>query len=81
MRHSGDRGSETQTMRIPPLLIVIDVIGTLLLGLGIFGQVADSPTLAGIDLAAVSLPLIIFGAFLMAPLILYIVREASTRER
>ncbi len=63
-------------MRLPPALLAIDIIGTLLLAAGIFGLVADDASIGGVDLEGLALPLLIVGVFLMAPLVLHIVRHA-----
>ena len=68
-------------MRLPPVLIALDVLGTLLLGLGIYGKVAADPALGFVDLGTLAVPLIILGAFLMAPLLLYVVRAATSGKR
>ena len=68
-------------MRLPPALIALDVLGTLLLGLGIYAQVADGLALGGIDLGPLAIPMIIAGAFLMAPLIIYVLRNILSRPR
>lgn len=68
-------------MRLPPALIALDVLGTLLLALGIYGLVATDASLGAIDLGPLAIPLLIAGAFLMAPLIIYIVRQALSGPR
>jgi hypothetical protein len=68
-------------MRIPPALIALDVLGTLLLALGIYGKVASDPVLGFVDLGPFAVPLIILGAFLMAPLLLHVVRAATSGKR
>ena len=68
-------------MRLPPALIALDVFGTLLLGLGIYATVSDGLRLGGIDLGPLGVPMIIAGAFLMAPLIIYMLRNLLSRTR
>lgn len=68
-------------MRLPPALIALDVLGTLILGLGIFAMVSDSARIGAIDLAPLALPLIIAGAFLMAPLLIYLLRQILSGSR
>ena len=68
-------------MRLPPVLLALDVLGTLLLGLGIYGKVAADPVLGFVDLGTLAVPLIILGAFLMAPLLLHVVRAATSGKR
>ena len=68
-------------MRLPPALLALDVLGTLLLGLGIFGLVAAPVELGGFDISSMAIPLIIFGVFLMAPLVIYFVRNILSGKR
>ena len=68
-------------MRLPPALIALDVLGTLVLGAGIFAMVADNARLGAIDLQPLALPMIIIGAFLMAPLIIYLVTRSVSGSR
>lgn len=68
-------------MRIPPAFIALDVLGTVLLGLGIYGKVAAEPTLGFVDLGPLAVPLIVLGAFLMAPLVIYVVRTVTAGSR
>jgi hypothetical protein len=51
------------------------------LGLGIFAMLSDSARLGAIELGPLALPMIIVGAFLMAPLIVYIVRQILSGPR
>ena len=73
--------TETGLMRLPPALIALDVFGTLVLALGIYAMVAENARLGGIELGPLALPMIIIGAFLMAPLIIYIVTRIASRPR
>ena len=70
-------------MRFPPLLLALDILGTALLGLGLFGFFSDGPlVVAGfIDLKQLAVPMIITGALLMAPLVVYLVRSATSGRR
>ena len=68
-------------MRLPPALIALDVFGTVVLGLGIYAMVADNVRIGAIELGPLALPMIIVGAFLMAPLILYVIRHATSGPR
>lgn len=70
-------------MRFPPVLLALDILGTALLGLGLFGFFSNGPVvIAGfIDLARLAVPMIITGTFLMAPLMVHIVKSATTRRR
>ena len=70
-------------MKIPPLLFVAETFGTLCLAAGLWGHFAgDGTVVAGVvDLAALSVPLIVLGALLMAPLLIFVVKHATNRSR
>jgi hypothetical protein len=72
---------ETDVMRLPPGLLALDIVGTLLLAAGLYGLVSDDATLGGVDLVPLGPRLIILGAMLMAPLVIYIIRNARERPR
>ena len=77
-----DHQPETDPMRLPPALLAIDIFGTLLLAAGIYGMVAEEAKVGAVDLSELALPLVIVGAFLMAPLIIYVIRHVlSAPER
>ena len=56
----------------PAWVLVLDLLGSFLIGIGVFALVADDPLpLAdSINLRSLAVPLIIIGALLFAPLIL-----------
>jgi len=58
-------------LRWPAWVLVLDVIGTLLVGLGIYSQVTSGPLpFAGfLDLRALAVPIILLGALMVAPLV------------
>jgi hypothetical protein len=68
-------------MRLPPALLALDIVGTLLLAAGLFGFSSDDATLGGVDLGPLAPRLVILGAMLMAPLVIYIIRNARERPR
>ncbi len=70
-------------MRFPPLLLALDILGTALLGLGLFGFLSNgSLVVAGfIDLKQLAVPMMITGALLMAPLVVYLVKRVSSQRR
>ena len=70
-------------MKIPALILVAEFFGTLCLAAGIWGHFAgDGAVVAGfVDLAQPSLPLIILGVLLMAPLPIFVVRHVTSRSR
>ena len=67
----------------PIWMIALDVMGTLLLGLGLFGLygglAVDDMSPAEIQSAAVAL--IVFGVLLMLPLVVTLVRKALAGNR
>lgn len=62
--------------RFPLWVILLDVIGTLFVAGGIFGLVADADSMfeGALDLELLAVPLIVLGALLMAPLVIYAVK-------
>lgn len=68
-------------MRLPPALIALDVIGALVVALGIYASTAADARVGAIDLGPLAVPMIIAGACLMAPLIIYIVRKIASGPR
>lgn len=70
-------------MRLPPVLLALDILGTVVLGIGIYGYVSNEPVvLAGfLNLSALAVPLMIFGAFLIAPLVAYLVMKLASGSR
>jgi hypothetical protein len=55
-------------MKFPPWLLALDIVGTIVLGLGLFGQYGGDSLFAPL-----AIPLIIIGALLMLPLLVYLV--------
>ncbi len=68
-----------QKIRLPVWAIVLDVIGALLLALGIFGLVGGQtlPLPAFLDVRALSIVIIFAGVLLMLPMIVIIIRQAA----
>lgn len=62
-------------LKFPPWLLILDVVGTLLLGLGLFGQFGGDNLFSPF-----AIPLIIIGALLMLPLLIFLVTRATTRR-
>ena len=63
-------------LKIPPWILILDLAGTLLLALGLYGQFGgDSP------LQQAAVPLIIAGALLMLPLVVFLVTRATAGGR
>lgn len=64
-------------------MIALDVIGTLLIGLGFFGLFGgfSSDAMSAEDLKSVSIALIVFGVLLTLPLVVTLVRKALRGNR
>ena len=65
----------SKRLRLPPGLIVLDVAGTILLALGVLGAV-------GVDIGLPVLAriwefLVVLGLALMAPLVVWVIRNAT----
>ncbi len=62
--------------RFPLWVILLDVVGTLFVAGGIYGLVADADSMFGgaLDLQLLAVPLIVLGALLMAPLVIFAVK-------
>jgi hypothetical protein len=65
--------------RIPPSYIFLDTLGSIMVGLGIFGLImTDEPSaLAFLHLKRDAWELIMVGALLMLPMVIYIIRNVS----
>lgn len=70
-------------MKIPALILGAEILGTLCLAAGLWGHfAADGAVVAGfVDLARLSLPLIVLGVLLMAPLAIFVVNYVTSRSR
>ncbi len=70
-------------MRFPPVLLALDILGTALLFLGLFGFFGNGPLLVAgfIDLNQLAVPLIITGALMMAPFTVFFLRSALSGSR
>jgi hypothetical protein len=65
----------SQPLKFPPWLLILDVIGTLILGLGLFGQFGGNNLFTPFAIA-----MIIIGALLMLPLLIFLVTRATSRR-
>lgn len=73
---------QTQSTPIPLKLIILDAIGTVLAGLGLakyFGGIDVLP--ASLLLDKSGLMLIVIGAALMLPMMMWIVKRAKSLEK
>jgi hypothetical protein len=65
----------SEPLRFPPWLLILDVVGTVILGLGLFGQFGGDSLFSPF-----AIPLIIVGALLMLPLLVFLVTRATSRR-
>jgi hypothetical protein len=68
--------------RIPPRYILLDAIGSIMVGLGIFGLIMteEPPELAFLHLKRDAWELIIAGVLLMLPMVIYILRNVGKSQ-
>ncbi len=66
------RMNEPKKLVWPVWVLILDFVGMLLLGIGIYALVADDPLpfADAISLRALAIPMIILGALFFAPLML-----------
>ena len=66
-------------LRIPPRYIFLDALGSIMVGLGVFGLIMteEPPELAFLHLKRDAWELIMVGVFLMLPMVVYIIRNAG----
>lgn len=67
-------------IRIPPQYMVLDALGSILVGLGIYGLIVDEvpPALASLNLKRDAWEFIIGGIILMLPMMIYSIRRARS---
>jgi hypothetical protein len=65
--------------RTPPRYIFLDALGSVMVGLGIFGLImtGEPPELAFLHLKRDAWELILAGVLLMLPMVVYIIRNAG----
>ena len=64
----------SEPLKFPPWLLARDVVGTIILGLGLFGQFGGANLFSPF-----AIPLIIIGALLMLPLLVFLVTRFTNR--
>ena len=66
----------------PAWVLILDLIGTAMVGLGIYAQVADGTLLFSgfVDLRALAVPMIIFGALLVTPLVFMTISQLRSSQ-
>ncbi len=65
----------SQPLKFPPWLLILDVIGTLIFALGLFGHFGGDNLFTPF-----AIPLIIIGALLMLPLLVFLVTRVTSRR-
>ena len=70
-------------LKWPAWVLLLDLVGTALVGLGIYAQVASGPLILAdaVDLRAWAVPIIIFGAVLVMPLVFMTVAQVRASQR
>jgi hypothetical protein len=68
------------SIKWPFWVLILDVVGTLLLALGLYGLFGGDELLFSqtVNLRALSIPLIIFGVLLIAPLVLTTISQVRS---
>ena len=66
---------DNTNIKFPAWLLVLDVVGTLLLALGLYGQFGDDNPFRQAALA-----LIVTGALLMLPLVVFVITRLTNRR-
>ena len=63
--------TEQKKLHWPAWILILDFTGTILVGLGIYAQVAEGELLFSgfVDLDALAVPMIIIGALMVVPLV------------
>ena len=71
-----------QPIKWPAWVLILDLIGTVLVGLGIYAQVASGPLILSdvIDLRALAVPIIIIGAVLVMPLVFMTISQVRSQR-
>ncbi len=74
---------DRQKTGLPLWAIILDVLGTLVLVLGIYAQIAGDDFLASasIDSNALSIVLILAGVLLMLPLVIAVIKRAASSRQ
>ncbi len=66
----------------PAWVLILDLVGTVLVGFGIYAQVASGPLILSdvIDLRALAVPMILIGALLVMPLVVMTITQIRSRQ-
>ena len=74
--------TEKPALKWPAWVLILDLVGTALVGLGIYAQVASGPLVFSdaVDLRALAVPMILVGALLVMPLVVMTVRQVRSQQ-
>lgn len=74
--------TDRKKLHWPTWVLLLDVVGSVLVGLGIYAQVADGELLFSgfLDLRAIAVPMIIIGALLVAPLVFSTISQVRSQQ-
>lgn len=74
--------TDSAKFKLPAWTIMLDIVGTILLAGGLFGMFAGDNVqfVQALKLKALAIPMIILGVLLMAPLVVFAVKAASSRR-
>ena len=64
-----------QPLKFPPWMLILDVIGTLFFGIGLFGQIGGDNLFS-----PYAVPMIIIGALMMLPLLVFLITRITNRR-
>ena len=69
-------------LRIPSQYLILDTIGSVMVGLGVYGLVVNEipPELASLNLKRDAWEFIIGGLILMVPMVVYVLHKARARN-
>ena len=74
--------TEQKKIHWPAWVLILDIVGTVLVGLGIYAQVAQGELLFSefVDLDALAVPMIIIGALMVAPLVFSTISQIRSQQ-
>lgn len=74
--------TDKHVLKWPLWVLILDLVGTILVALGIYAQVVSGPLIFRdvVDLRALAVPMIIIGALLVAPLVFSTVSQLRAKR-
>lgn len=74
--------TDKPVLKWPLWVLILDLVGTVLVALGIYAQVVSGPLIFSdvVDLRALAVPMIILGALLVAPLVFMTVAQLRSKH-